>query len=227
MAQRLLIFRNDCAFVAPDGKEFDGWTTDPTAETVQKLSSPHTFTADTTVTALWKDIVTTFTVTFDLNYADAPTAETATYNSGQKYEDNNKWSSPTRQGYTFDGWFEEAACTTQVQGTEEVTADITLYAKWTPVAESYTIKFAADENADGTMPDDTVQKAETGVTTYQIPTSAFAAPAGKVFKEWTVTAPTGNDAHTYHSGGASDYNGNHADRDLGRTRYGDTVCHSV
>ncbi|MDT3697824.1 MAG: InlB B-repeat-containing protein [Thermincola sp.] len=41
-------------------------------------------------------------------------------------------AAPTWTGYTFDGWYKEAACTTAWDfGTDTVTGDITLYAKWT------------------------------------------------------------------------------------------------
>ena len=37
---------------------------------------------------------------------------------------------PTRAGYTFAGWFTEEACTHAFDFATEITADITLYAKW-------------------------------------------------------------------------------------------------
>jgi uncharacterized repeat protein (TIGR02543 family) len=38
---------------------------------------------------------------------------------------------PTRAGYTFGGWYKEAACTNAWNfGTDTVTANITLYARW-------------------------------------------------------------------------------------------------
>ena len=46
---------------------------------------------------------------------------------------------PTRTGYVFGGWYPTAACdTTAVTFPYAVTADTTLYAKWTPV---YTVTF--------------------------------------------------------------------------------------
>lgn len=73
------------------------------------------------------------TVTFDLNYDDAPEATTA-----QVEEDTNatKPADPTRTGYTFDGWYTDAACETAWNfGSDTVSADVTLYAKWTENAE--------------------------------------------------------------------------------------------
>lgn len=45
---------------------------------------------------------------------------------------------PTREGYTFAGWFSDAACTKAYDFATAVTADMTLYAKW--------VKYPADNN---------------------------------------------------------------------------------
>lgn len=42
-----------------------------------------------------------------------------------------KPADPTRSGYTFGGWYTDAACTTAYDFSSEVTSDLTLYAKWT------------------------------------------------------------------------------------------------
>lgn len=42
-----------------------------------------------------------------------------------------KPADPTRDGYTFGGWFTDAACTQAYDFSTPVTADLTLYAKWT------------------------------------------------------------------------------------------------
>jgi len=70
---------------------------------------------------------------------------------------------PTRTGYTFGGWYKEAGLTTEWDfDTDAVTDDITLYAKWTPIAITvYTVTFDANggtvtpssgtTGADGTL----------------------------------------------------------------------------
>ena len=78
--------------------------------------------------------VETYTVTFNANgHGTAPNAQTIT--SGEKA------SEPTalkETGYTFGGWYENQQCTgNQFDFNTAITADITLYAKWT-IAE-YTI----------------------------------------------------------------------------------------
>ena len=49
-----------------------------------------------------------------------------------------KPADPTREGYTFGGWYTDAACTKAYDFSAAVTADMTLYAKW--------VKNAADNN---------------------------------------------------------------------------------
>ena len=49
-----------------------------------------------------------------------------------------KPADPTREGYTFGGWYADEACTKAYDFSAAVTADLTLYAKWT--------KKAADNN---------------------------------------------------------------------------------
>ncbi len=68
------------------------------------------------------------TVAFDLNYIGAPTATTVRVEDGMTAE---RPADPTRSGYTFGGWYEEAACLTEYMFGDVVTRDITLYAKWT------------------------------------------------------------------------------------------------
>jgi len=73
----------------------------------------------------------TYTVTFDINTEEsgAPSAPAAqSVISGDKA---TKPTDPTMTGWTFGGWYNEAACTTAFSFTTAITADKTLYAKWT------------------------------------------------------------------------------------------------
>lgn len=71
-----------------------------------------------------------------------PTTHTVTFNSdggseveSQTVEDGGKATEPTdptKSGYEFDGWYSDSEFTTEWDfTTDTVTADITLYAKWT------------------------------------------------------------------------------------------------
>ena len=75
----------------------------------------------------------------------APAAKTVKAN-----EKVPKPADPTRDGYTFAGWFREAACTTAWNfDADPVTADTTLYAKWTPKSSGGT----TDDTAKVALPD--------------------------------------------------------------------------
>ena len=47
-------------------------------------------------------------------------------------------ASPTADGYTFGGWYTDKACKETYDFTTPVTADLTLYAKWTKKSSSST-----------------------------------------------------------------------------------------
>ena len=107
----------------------------------------------------------TYTVTFDANgHGTAPAAQTVL--SGTTA---TKPADPTASGWSFGGWFKEAACTNAFDFATPITADITLYAKWTekddggdepPVPVTYTVTF--DANGHGTAP--ALQSVESGKT---------------------------------------------------------------
>ena len=70
---------------------------------------------------------TTCTVTFDVQgHGTAPDAQIV--NSGEQAP---KPADPTAEGYTFGGWYTDAACTDAYDFNAAVPADITLYAQWT------------------------------------------------------------------------------------------------
>ncbi|WP_295620694.1 glycoside hydrolase family 2 TIM barrel-domain containing protein, partial [uncultured Intestinimonas sp.] len=68
----------------------------------------------------------TYTVTFDSMGGTAVEAQTVE-EGGKAAEPTD----PTRDGYTFDGWYTDADCTEAYDFETIVTADITLYAGWT------------------------------------------------------------------------------------------------
>ncbi len=48
---------------------------------------------------------------------------------------------PTRTGYTFTGWYADAACTAAYDFTAGVTDNVTVYAGWSPAEVTYTVAF--------------------------------------------------------------------------------------
>ena len=113
----------------------------------------------------------TFTVTFDGNGGSQITTGTAKYETpvAQPTE------APTRVGYTFAGWYADAACTKEYDFSAPVTGDLTLYAKWD--ANTYTVTFDAGK---GTV------SPENQTVTFDQPYSALPTPtrAGYDFVGW-------------------------------------------
>lgn len=74
---------------------------------------------------------------------------------------------PTRKGYTFAGWYTDAACTTKITGISAAAkADVTVYAKWTKVTvKKPTLKSV--KNQAGKKAKVTIKKVS-GATGYQI-----------------------------------------------------------
>ncbi|MBQ9986683.1 MAG: InlB B-repeat-containing protein [Oscillospiraceae bacterium] len=97
------------------------------------------FSLDKTRT-LYRSRLPKITVTLDANGGTTPTAsKTATY--GSTY---GTLPTPTRTGYTFNGWYTAASGGTKIteSSTVNITANQTLYAQWTP--KTYTVTFNAN-----------------------------------------------------------------------------------
>ena len=77
----------------------------------------------------------------------------------------NNPTAPTKAGYTFTGWYTDAACTTKASETAVLSGDITVYAGWEAAEVSYTIVYLK-ENLGGTYDfvSSTTRTAEVGST---------------------------------------------------------------
>lgn len=76
--------------------------------------------------------VTSFTVTFMLNDGTETVYDTQTVTSGGTA--SAPATNPTRTDYDFGGWYEDSAGTSAFNFSTPITADKTLYAKWTAQA---------------------------------------------------------------------------------------------
>ena len=115
-----------------EGYRFDGWYYDNNGGKAKWDFDTDTVTRAMTLTAKW---VQTYTVAFDTNGGSA--VAPVTVDTGSTV---TKPADPTKSGYTFGGWYKDSTLQTPwdfANGT--VTADTTLYAKWTanPPAPSY------------------------------------------------------------------------------------------
>lgn len=115
-----------------DGYIFKGWYNEQTYET--KFNLTHMPAENITVYALWE--VKKFVLTFNYNYEGAPenVEQNNDFNTKIEYPED-----PTREGYTFIGWFDDA------ENGEEFTLeympadDVTVYAHWS--INSYTLTY--------------------------------------------------------------------------------------
>ena len=120
----------------PTNKSFDGWFKD-TSCTQPWNHATDTVTKDITLYAKWRNalpltpIEPLYTVTFNTRNLTSPlTPITVIKNHTIPATDI---PNPTHRTWNFSGWYKDKNCNAQWStASDTVTADITLYAKWTP-----------------------------------------------------------------------------------------------
>jgi uncharacterized protein (TIGR02145 family)/uncharacterized repeat protein (TIGR02543 family) len=164
------------------GSTFDGWSTNSSG-TGRNYGGGSSFfvTGDVTLYAVWVDVyVPTYTITFNANGGTvSPTSA--------KTGDDGKLASlptPTRSGYTFDGWYTASTDGTEVSESRVYSASATIYARWTEEVivqpTTYTLTIAASDG--GTV------SPSVGAHTYDEGTSVTvtaSANTGYTFKNWS------------------------------------------
>lgn len=118
-----------CTFTAPKNQTFSGWNTKANGSgTAYAPGASFKISGPTTLYAQYKKA---FTVTFDAQGGSAVAALTSPANKTIAAP-----AAPSRKGYTFGGWYKDAACKKAWNfATDRVEKDITLYAKWIPDRE--------------------------------------------------------------------------------------------
>ena len=163
------------------GYTFKGWYL---GESEYDFATP--VTDNITLKATWeKNAVTpppvvTYTVTFDSDGGSAVTAQTV-----EEGKTATKPADPTKEGYTFKGWF---LGETAYDFATPVTGNITLKAKWEAVVVPPTI-YTATYKANGGTGTMKSEDVEAG-TEYTLLANGFAAPSGKHFKCWEIGSET-------------------------------------
>ena len=121
------------------GYTFNGWNTKADGSgTSYAVGASYTSNAAVTLYAQWE--VSTYTVTFNANGGSCDTAsKNVTYASTY-----GTLPTPTRSGYTFNGWYTATSGGTKVTSSSTVliTAVQTLYAQWT--VNTYAVKYDAN-----------------------------------------------------------------------------------
>jgi len=120
------------------GYTFDGWFTEETGGT-QVTGVPQGSHGDVEVHAHW--IKNQYKVDFE-SYDGSSVSSQLVYYKDSSVEPTD----PTLNGYDFKGWYEDEDFATKWDFTNEVTEDITLYAKWVPT--EYTIEYVLDNGTN-------------------------------------------------------------------------------
>lgn len=161
------------------GYSFQGWFnaeengTEVTTETVVETADKHT------LYAYWE--ANKYNVTLDHNY-------TGSEDGGIEVEYDKTYeglTNPTRNGYTFDGWYTAAEGGNKVASndTVKIERDTTLYAHWNVVSYKVKLIVPEDTTLNGTM------------VSYDIVNGGMLPTPSNglfTFKEWKVTKAYGN-----------------------------------
>ncbi len=182
------------SFVPDSSKLIGKWGTDYhvylVAEDVNGKYESDYASAPVEVTDLIEE---TYKVTFDLNGKEGTAPATKGAVEGGKI--TAPTDVPVVTGYSLEGWYKEAGCINKWDfENDTVTADITLYAKWTPI--SYTVKYdpnkpaAAKGDVSGTTADSTHTYDETKALT----ANGYSLE-GYMFSGWNTNADGSGDAY--------------------------------
>ena len=116
-----------------EGFTFDGWYADDTRTIEFDFTKP--IKSNTKVYAKWtaKD----YEVSFITEHGNTPTSQNVKFNGTAT--DPGKL---TADGYTFIGWYADAAYTTEFNFSTPITGDTKVYAKWT--ANDYEVSFITE-----------------------------------------------------------------------------------
>ncbi|NMN02490.1 InlB B-repeat-containing protein [Bifidobacterium panos] len=119
------------------------------------------------------------TVTFDsTNGSSVPSQTVQDGKCAAKPDD------PTRDDYTFEGWYTSATGGTQYNFSNPVTSNLTLYAHWTAKPSTYTVKFQPN-GGTGNMSDQVVDRN----TATKLKANQFSK-TGYRFDRWTTSDST-------------------------------------
>lgn len=126
-----------------DGYTFGGWYTD--SALTKEYDFKTVVTGNLTLYAKWnkaEEVVTKVTVTFNSNGGSEVVSQTV--DKGAKV---TAPGNPTKEGFTFGGWFTDEALTAPYNFESAVTDNLTLYAKWDEVVKVYKIEFVTGDES--------------------------------------------------------------------------------
>ena len=168
------------------GHSFNGWFTASSGGTQVTTSAGHGQTSNFTLFAQWT--AATFTVTYAYNDATGGNSTaSASFSAG---DSALTLPTPTRTGYTFDGWYSDNGFTSLMGAagaSYSPASNLTAYAKWT--ANTFTVTY--DEQGGSAVSDGSTA---TGGSIAASPGSPTRT--GFTFDGW-FTAPSGGTAISF------------------------------
>ena len=184
--------------LSAEGYTFDGWYTDETYTKEFDFTQP--IKSNTTVYAKWT--ANDYEVSFVTEHGDPPTSQNVKFNGTAT--DPGKLSA---DGYTFVGWYADAAYNTEFDFTKPITGDTKVYAKWEKNAPN---TYALNVSGAFVYVDGVDVTASAGDTSLQLEKDASVRlvadpdrmPSGMVFDRWTILngALNADDAEKFETG---------------------------
>lgn len=160
---------------AKTGYDFKRWKSSRTDENVYFQPGEYTtYNGVQTLTAEWTP--KTYTLTYDANGGTCSTSsKSVTYKSAY-----GTLATPTRTGYSFDGWYTKKTESTEVTSSTTCTGDATIYAHWT--ANTYTITYYARRGASVSP------QTKTYGVSLTLSTKPINAPSEWTFLGWNTSS---------------------------------------
>ena len=189
---------DDPGKLTEEGYTFIGWYTDETYTKEFDFTKP--ITSNTTVYAKWT--ANDYEVSFITEHGDTPASQNVPYN-GTATDPGTL----TEEGYTFVGWYADAAYTTEFKFSTPITGDTKVYAKWEKNApNTYALNvsgaFVYVDGVDVTAPaGDTSLPLEKDASV-RLVADPDRMPSGMVFDRWTILngALNADDAEKFETG---------------------------
>ena len=185
-----------------EGYTFDGWYTDDIHYST-KFDFTKPITSNTTVYAKWT--ANDYEVSFITEHGKAPTSQNVPYNGTA-----DDPGTLTEEGYTFIGWYADAAYTTEFKFSTPITGDTKVYAKWEKNAPVLPDTYALNVSGAFVYVDGVDVTAPAGDTSFQLEKDASVRlvadpdrmPSGMVFDRWTILngALNADDAEKFETG---------------------------
>ena len=131
------------------GYSFDGWYTSSSGGS--RVYSSDRITQSTTVYAHWTanstptPTPTKYTLTYDSN--GGTSCSSKKLNANANYDLS---CTPSRSGYTFDGWYTSSSGGSKVSTSNRINKDTTIYAHWTAKPKKVKVTFHRNYNSNDT-----------------------------------------------------------------------------